>query len=37
MAKGNQKRADGFALGFEATYWAVADKLRGNMGAGMAT
>jgi hypothetical protein len=31
MAKGNgQKKSDGSHLGFEATLWAAADKLRGN-------
>jgi type I restriction enzyme M protein len=34
MAKANhQKPANGSALGFEATLWAAADKLRGNMDA----
>jgi type I restriction enzyme M protein len=34
MAKGNrQNKSNGSALGFEATLWAAADKLRGNMDA----
>ena len=35
MAKGNgQKKSDGSHLGFEATLWATADKLRGNRNVG---
>jgi hypothetical protein len=34
MAKGNnRKKSDGSHLGFEATLWATADKLRGNLDA----
>jgi type I restriction enzyme M protein len=36
MAKTSSKpasRGNGSALGFEATLWATADKLRGNLGA----
>ena len=32
-AKKNQKKTNGANLGFEATMWAAADKLRGNMDA----
>jgi type I restriction enzyme M protein len=33
MAKGNIQKANSSALGFEATLWATADKLRGNLDA----
>ena len=33
MAKGNTQKANNSALGFEATLWATADKLRGNLDA----
>jgi hypothetical protein len=37
MAKGNgQKKSDGSHPGFEATLWATADKLRGNLDATLA-